>query len=72
MQIFSIAKFSKYLTVSSSSAYLHEKGSAYPGILPKLTILRARYEEISSFFIDNFSSAKTNYYRKTYSELLVL
>ena len=38
-QIFSMAKFSKYLTASSSSTYPHEKGPAFPAILPKLTIL---------------------------------
>ena len=32
-------KFSKYLTASSSSTYLYEKGSAFPAILPKLAIL---------------------------------
>ena len=29
-------KFSKYLTVSSHSTYVHEKGSVFPVILPKL------------------------------------
>ena len=33
-QIFLIPKFSKYLTASSSSTYLHEKGSPFPAILP--------------------------------------
>ena len=33
------SKFSEYLTVSSSLTDLHEKGSAFPVILPKLTIL---------------------------------
>ena len=32
-------KFSKYLTTSSSLADLHEKGSAFPAILPKPTTL---------------------------------
>ena len=36
-QNFSKAKFSKYLTLSSSSTYLHEKG--FPAILPKLKML---------------------------------
>ena len=38
-QIFKTSKFSKYLTASSSSTDLHKKGSAFPPILPKLTIL---------------------------------
>ena len=36
-QIFSKAKFSKYLTASSYATCLHEKDSAFPAILPKLT-----------------------------------
>ena len=51
-QIFETSKFSKYLTASSSSTDLHEKGSAFPAILPKLRIFYTRYEEICSFFID--------------------
>ena len=68
----SIAKFSEYLTTSSSSTYLHEKGFAFPAILPKLLILQTRYEEISSFFTDILSSAKVYYNRKAYSDRLLL
>ena len=53
-----MSRFSKYLTASSSSADLHEKGSASPAILPKLTLLETRYDEVCSFFIDILSSAK--------------
>ena len=38
-QIFQTSKISKYFTASSSSTDLHEKGSAFPPILPRLTIL---------------------------------
>ena len=38
-QIFSIAKFCKYLTASTCSTYLPEKGSVFHVILPKLAIL---------------------------------
>ena len=66
-----MAKFSKYLTASSSSTYLHEKGSAFPAILPKLTIFLTSYEEISSFFIDVLSSAKAYNYKKACSKQLL-
>ena len=42
---------SKYLTASLYSTYLHEKGSVFPAILPRPTILYTRYEEISFFLL---------------------
>ena len=49
------AKFSKYLTVSSYSTYLHEHG--FPAILGKLKVLQIKSEYFFSFFTDILSSA---------------
>ena len=60
------------MTDSSSSTDLHQKGSAFPAILPKLTILSTRYEEIYSFLLMLFFQLKAYYYRNVYSERLLL
>ena len=44
-------KYSKYLTTSSYSTYLHREG--LPAVLPKLTTLLFRCEEFFSFFIEH-------------------
>ena len=49
------------MTARSYSTYLPEKGSVFPAILPKLTILQTSHEQISSFFIDILPSAKAYY-----------
>ena len=56
-QIFSKAKFSKYLTSCSYSTYLHETVSIFPVIFSKLTILSIEYEENFYFFVDILPSA---------------
>ena len=64
-------KFPKYLTASSYSTYVHEKGSVFPVILPKLTNFKLGMKKFLPFLVIP-SFTKSYYYRKVYLQQLLL
>ena len=70
-QIFLIAKFSKYLTASSSSTYLHEKVLLFQPFSPNRLYCKLVTKKFL-FLLTFFHQLEVYYYRKAHLERLLL